>query len=159
MNISKYIFREFNKINDKYIATNKFFISSLNENGKTEYNLLNKNIYQQIIESSNNLYIHVHNNYNNYINLILISNISFSLNDININKSYIIKKSIEDDILIDDILLEDMYYNESFSKKINLNIPKQYNTNINILTKYLFKINITEINQSFYQENNKLVLI
>ena len=30
--------------------------------------------------------------------------------------------------------------------------------NTNTQKKYLFKINMTEINQSFYQENNKLVL-
>lgn len=143
-----YVYREFEKIDDKFIATNHFFVS-LNKN---EFITLNKSIFQKIIPHSENLYVHIYNNQNSYINLILISNISFSLNDNNINKVNIIKKYIDYDTDIDDNLLEDLYYNETFAKKINMQLP--INNNINIKKKYLFKINIIELNQSFYQENN-----
>jgi hypothetical protein len=103
--------------------------------------------------------IHSENINNENANLVIISNISFSLNDIKINKSYIINKFIEDDVMMDDDIIEDLYYNNEFSKKININLPDKYlNLYSDIQKKYLFKINMTEINQSFYQENNKLVL-
>jgi len=192
-NIKNYIFREFEKKKDKFVATNKFFISEEVEGGKIEFNGFNinklyqskddydkiklnsikKNIYQKIIPYSEheNIYISINNKsflennfiINRYIELILISNISFSLDDININKNEIINKIMENDIIIDDYLFEDLYYNEDFSKKINLELPKKYNDkkiileDIDVDKKYLFKINIHELNRSFSEENNILV--
>lgn len=155
------IFREFEKNNDKYIATNNFYISSDDECGNIEYNLfninsLNKIVNDKIIVYSDNLYINVRNN--EYINLITLSNISFSLNDIDINKNYIINKFMESDVEIDDNIIEDIYYNNEFAKRMNINLPDKYMNQSNIEKKYLFKINMVELNQSFYQENNKLVL-
>ena len=155
------IFREFEKNNDKYIATNNFYISSDDECGNIEYNLfninsLNKIVNDKIIVYSDNLHINVRNN--EYINLITLSNISFSLNDIDINKNYIINKFMESDVEIDDNIIEDIYYNNEFAKKMNINLPDKYMNQSNIEKKYLFKINMVELNQSFYQENNKLVL-
>ena len=144
-----HIFREFEKNNDKFIATNHFFISNENEFGKIEFSIFDMVNKKNIIHSENI------NNEN--ANLVIISNISFSLNDIKINKSYIINKFIENDAIMDDDIIEDLYYNNDFSKKININLPDKY-MNTNTQKKYLFKINMTEINQSFYQENNKLVL-
>jgi hypothetical protein len=156
-NIKNYIFREYEKKKDKFVATNKFFISEEVDGGKIEFNGFNinelyqnthyydkiklnsnkKNIYQKIIPYSEdeNIYISINNKsclednfiLNKYIELILISNISFSLDDININKNEIINKIMENDIIIDDYLFEDLYYNEDFSKKINLELPKKYN--------------------------------
>ena len=150
MNNIPYIYREFDKIDDRFIATNHFFISL----SKNEFVTLNKSVFQKIIPHSENLYVHIYNNQNSYINLILISNISFSLNDNNINKANIIKKYIDYDTDIDDNLLEDLYYNETFAKKINMQVPINSINNTNIKKNYLFKINIIEVNQSFYQENN-----
>ena len=75
------IFREFEKNNDKYIATNNFYISSDDECGNIEYNLfninsLNKIVNDKIIVYSDNLHINVRNN--EYINLITLSNIIIS---------------------------------------------------------------------------------
>ena len=192
-NIKNYIFREYEKKKDKFVATNKFFISEEVEGGKIEFNGFNinklyqskdgydkiklnsikKNTYQKIIPYSEheNIYISINNKsflennfiINRYIELILISNISFSLDDININKNEIINKIMENDIIIDDYLFEDLYYNEDFSKKINLELPKKYNDkkiileDMDIDKKYLFKINIDELNRSFSEENNILV--
>jgi len=149
------IFREFEKNNDKYIATNNFYISSDDEYGNIEYNLFNINSLNKIVYSDN-LHINVRNN--EYINLITLSNISFSLNDTDINKNYIINKFMESDVEIDDNIIEDIYYNNEFAKKMNINLPDKYMNQSNIEKKYLFKINMVELNQSFYQENNKLVL-
>jgi len=70
---------------------------------------------------------------------------------------------MKNDIIIDDYLFEDLYYNEDFSKKINLELPKKYNDkkiileDMDIDKKYLFRINIHELNCSFNEENNILV--
>ena len=192
-NIKNYIFREYEKKKDKFVATNKFFISEEVDGGKIEFNGFNinelyqntdgydktklnsmkKNIYQKIIPYSEdeNIYISINNKsclednfiINRYIELILISNISFSLDDININKNDIINKILKNDSTIDEYLFEDLYYNEDFSKKINLELPKKYNDkkiileDIDVDKKYLFKINIHELNRSFSEENNILV--
>ena len=65
---------------------------------------------------------------------------------------------MESDVEIDDNIIEDIYYNNEFAKKMNINLPDKYMNQSNIEKKYLFKINMVELNQSFYQENNKLVL-
>jgi hypothetical protein len=174
-NIKNNIFREFNKIKDKYVATNNFYISCEVDDNKYEFkeveiNSLYEKSYIKIIPYSenNNLYITVNNKYLNnalqkkeYIDLILVKNISFTINDTEINKNDLLKKFINNDSNIDDKLIEDIYYNKDFSKKIKLNIPINYNNsfeNKNIIKKYLFKINLIELNQSFYQEDNKLIL-
>jgi hypothetical protein len=65
---------------------------------------------------------------------------------------------IDYDIIIDEKLLEDLYFNEDFSKKINLELPKKYNNqkiileDINIDKIYLFKINLLELNRNFEEE-------
>jgi hypothetical protein len=155
------IFREFNKIKDKYIATNNFYISCEDDDNKCDFknvdiNLLSKNNRKKIFYSGdNNLYYTIDTiEKKEYINLILISNISFSMNDIYINKDDLLKKFINNNYDIDENILEDIYYDKSFSKKIKLDIPYNDNT----LKKYLFKINSNEINQTFYQEDNKLFL-
>ena len=86
------------------------------------------------------------------------SNISFTLEDTQINKNDIIKKMLETDTLIDEKLFEDLYYNENFSKKINVELPKNYNNkkiileDIEIEKTYLFKVEIIELNRNFHHE-------
>ena len=158
------IFREYYKENDKFIAKNKFYISEDVENGIfIEFNSLNM---EKIVPYSNKKDIYISTNklnFENYINLILISNISFSLDDISINKHDLIKKIIENDAEINEKLFEDLYYNKDFSNKINLELPKKYNNkniileDIEIKKIYLFKINFIELNNNFEKENSFLL--
>ena len=167
-NLKNIIFRQFEKKKDKFIAKNNFYMSEEVDDGKLEFNSFNISNYfnksnEKIVPyNENNVYLLVNNKSNNflkkYIDLTVISNISFSLEDININKSDIIKKMLESDIMIDEKLLEDLYFNEDFSKKINLELPKKYNNqkiileDINIDKIYLFKINLLELNRNFEEE-------
>ena len=165
-NIENFIFREYKNKDDKFIATNNFYFSGEFDDGRIGFfSLDNDLIHNKIIPYNENLYIlkSIKNNNNSlidkYIDLILISNISFLLEDININKTEIIKKFIERDELIDEKLFEDLYFNENFSKKINIELPKKYNDkkvileNIEINKKYLFRINFIELNYKFNEEN------
>jgi hypothetical protein len=165
------IFREFKKCNDKFIATNKFFVSEEIDEGKFQFSGfdINKKIRdnQKIIPypENNDIYISINNLNKDYIDLILISNISFNLDDINIFNTEIIKKCIENDGEINDKIFEDIYYNNEFSKKINLELPKKYGNkkiileNIEVNKKYLFKINFMELNKNSIFENNRLISI
>jgi hypothetical protein len=164
-NIRNNIFREYYKVGDEYCAINKFYVSEDIDDKIVfrtfESNVLNES-NEKIIPFSENVYISTNSNFEKYIDLIVISNISFSLEDININKSEIIKKIMENDVVIDEKLFEDLYFNEEFSNKIDIQLPKKYNNkkiileDIDICKKYLFKINILELSRSFYQENNLL---
>lgn len=176
VNRDNFIFREYTKNKNKFIATNNFFISEEIENSKVEFisiNLKNYNSYypykkmaEKIVPYNNIMYMSENGCTQNkeYINLLVISDISFSLNDEIINKNEIIKKFIENnDGGKCDIsnFFEDIYYNEEFSKKINMEVPKnaQYNilSNNDIINKkYLFKIGIVESSVSFFEENNKI---
>lgn len=167
-NLKNIIFRQFEKKKDKFIATNNFYMSEEVDDGKLEFNSFNTSNYfnksnEKIVPyNENNVYLLVNNKNNNslkkYIDLTVISNISFSLEDININKSDIIKRMVESDVIIDEKLLEDLYFNQDFSKKINLELPKKYNNqkiileDINIDKIYLFKINLLELNRNFEEE-------
>ena len=160
----KYIFREYLKINDNYIATNNFYISDEIDK-ELSFNIFDiNNIYknqknnEKIIPYNNYIYLSTRDNI--YIDLIIISNISFTLDDTNIDKNYILKKIIEFDEVIDDKLLDELYLNEDFCKKKNIKLPSIYNdkkhilNNSNIVKKYLFKINFLKLTRSFYIENS-----
>lgn len=154
----KNMFREFVKENEFYIATNNFYVSDEVDDGRLEFNNNNEKI-----KPYNNIYMELYNDnlFKNYINLVLISNISFNLDEININKFDIIKKFIDNDIEIEEKILEDFYYNNIFSKKINKEIPNNFNKKIimeGMNNKYLFKINIDELYKNIYYENNKKYL-
>jgi hypothetical protein len=154
------IFREYQKKEDSFYATNRFYISEKYDSDKYFFQKIEKN--EKIIPYTNNIYILINkdkpsdNNLNlkKYIDLTLLSNISFSLDDVQINKSELISKIIENDLIINENLLDDLYFNEDFSKKINLELPKKYNDkkiileDMDIEKKYLFKINIIELNNS-----------
>jgi len=167
------IFREYLINNDSFIATNKFFISQENDNRMIEFRIFNVNSinekltpYLCDISDSNdtNIYISMKKssnlNFDNYIDLVTISDITFSINDIKIEKRTIIKKFIENDCEINDKLFEELYFNTDFSKKINIELPKKYNNkniileNMDIKKKFLFKVDFIELNRNFYQENN-----
>jgi hypothetical protein len=155
-NIVNSIFREYEKKDDSFFATNKFYISEKNDNDKITFQKVDK--YEKIIphDQSGNIYFSINqeNNDKKYIDLILLSNISFSLDDVFINKSEIIQKIIQNQFVIDEKLFEDLYFNEEFSKKINIELPKKYNDkkiileDIDIKKRYLFKINFIELNSS-----------
>jgi hypothetical protein len=165
-NSKNHIFREYIKNNDKFIATEHFYISEEVDDEKLGfYKFENSNNYSLKIIPFENNNIDIYqllkeNQLEYYIDLILISNISFTLEDTQINKSDIIKKMIETDKFIDEKLFEDLYYNETFSKKINLELPiNKFDINkkivledIDIKKIYLFKVHIVELNRNFYQE-------
>jgi hypothetical protein len=171
------IFREYLINNDSFIATNKFFISQENDNGMIEFRIFNVNSINEkltpylcdtydsndiniYISMKNSLYSNENSNFDNYIDLVTISDITFSIDDIKIEKRTIIKKFIENDCEINDKLFEELYFNTDFSKKINIELPKKYNNkniileNMDIKKKFLFKVDFIELNRNFYQENN-----
>lgn len=166
------IFREYKKIDDNYVATNFFYMSDENDCDRLEFKSFDiKNLYQtnisekiSLYENEQNIYILIKKINNNtvkeYIDLIVISNISFSLDEININKINLINKFISCDEIINEHLFVDLYYNEDFSKKINLELPKKYNNkkvileDIDINKKYLFKISFNELIRNFNEEKN-----
>ena len=92
-----------------------------------------------------------------YIDLVIVNNISFSLDEIKVNKRDIIQKTIMNDILIHDKLLEKLYFNDNFSKNISIKLPEKYNKLVfdnTINNKYLFKINFTELPLNYNNEIN-----
>lgn len=169
-NIKNYIFREYNRTNNSFIATNNFYLSEEIDNGRLEFNEFNvnnnyKKNHNKIRQMNNNLYTYINNNNNStenflktYLDLIVISNISFSIEDTNISKSEIIKKFIENNSNIDEKFINELYYNKKFSEKINIELPKKYNNqtiileDIEVNKKYLFKVNIKELNCNFSKE-------
>jgi len=136
---NKIILREYEKISDNFIATNRFYISEDIDNIELyEFNI-NKNEIINKIDFLND-------------KLMIISDISFLLNDTKINKNDLMNIFIENSININENLLEDFYFNETFSKKINIEIPSKYRIKLdNLQKKYLFKIKLIEINQDFYE--------
>ena len=89
-NIKNYIFREFEKKDDTFIATNRFYTSEEVEDGKFMFKTVRNDKDEKIIPYSEdgNIYVSL-NNKDLYFDLILLSNISFNLDDININKSVV----------------------------------------------------------------------
>jgi hypothetical protein len=161
------IYREFLKIDDKFIATNKFFISEEIDEGKRAFihlNLddikLNYNNSVKFLPYFENLDIYINSDNKKYINLVVISNISFKIEETNINKRDLIKKFINGNNTIEDKLLEDLYFNNDFSKKINIKLPEKYGNknfileNTDLSKKYLFKIDFSELNFNLDQYNN-----
>jgi len=169
------IFREYIKKNESFIATNKFYMSHEIDGGMIEFricdlNSINEKITPYIYDLNDmNIYISMKDsmsiNFDNYIDLFTISDISFSIDDIKIEKKMIINKFIENDCDIDDKLFEELYFNNDFSKKIDIELPKKYNNkkvilkNMEIEKKFLFKINFLELNRNFCKENNIINLI
>ena len=156
-NLKNIIFREFEKKDDKFIAMNKFFISNEIEGGLIEFK--GHNINEKLIQYSKNNNIFINNK--TYIDLVIVSNISFSIDETNINKYELIHKFIENNSVIEDTIFEDLYFNKEFSKKINIELPKKYGKNIiledvEINKKYLFKINFIELNRNISYENKLL---
>ena len=181
-----YIYREFEKKCDKFIATTNFFISEEIDNGNIEYiqydyynmnkkmipYLENNNIYSYINNSNSNSYSNSNSNSNSnpninsttldveYYKLIVLSDIKFYIDEININKSEIIKRFIDNDLAINEDFVQDIYCNDNFSNKINIKLPDKYkykNKNItltesNIPIKYLFRIELLELTSEYTKE-------
>lgn len=163
--ISYKIFREYKKDDDKFLATNNFYISELVEFQYIEYSKfdINEYVYQDLYEKivpyckkEDDLYILHNKNSSSVINLISISDISFSLDDLCITKSEIIRKLFDNESdSISDKLFKDLYYNDQFSKKINIDYPGKNNLLNEISKKYLFRINFLEKNNYFGKEKEK----
>jgi hypothetical protein len=159
--IKNNIFREFNKKNDIFIATNNFYLFNENDDGKFIFSNINNNNNEKMLSFNENKDVFILMNNNNlsekYVDLVLLSKITLSLEDTYINRSELIKSIIANDLVIDEKLFEDLYFNEDFSKKINIELPKKYDNkkiileNIDIVKKYLFKVNIMECDRIFYQ--------
>lgn len=158
--------------NPTFIATDKYYISDINdETNETEYIGFNfsksysykggkciKNIYLpfqhnffEIITkcAGDNLFVsrsaqRTININSQIIDLVVINNISFTLEETEINKHDILNKIIYNDQYIDNKLLEKLYYNKEFADSMNLNLPIKYLDNNNIQNKFLFKIDFTE---------------
>jgi len=137
---NKIILREYEKILDNFIATNRFYISEDIDNNIELYEFnINKNEIINKIEYLNDEFI-------------IISDISLLLYDTKINKNDLMNIFIKNSININENLLEDFYFNNKFSKKINIEIPPKYRIKLtNFKKKYLFKIKLIEINQDFYE--------
>ena len=156
-NLKNIIFREFEKKDDKFIAMNKFFISNECDEGLIEFS--GYNLTETFIQYSKNNNIYINNK--TYIDLVIISNISFSLDETNINNYELINKFIENNSIIEDKIFEDLYFNKDFSKKINIELPEKYGKQIiledvDIHKKYLFKINFIELNRNISYENKSV---
>jgi hypothetical protein len=176
------IFREFKRDNDKFIGTDKYFISEEVENKKYEYLGFNfsknylyngycklKGIYAPykkyfcekmtpykddpdlyISLDANRIYKDDNSSYLNkeYINLILVDDISLHLDENEITKRDIFKKIIENDLNVNDNFIKSLYNNEmSTSKDISLKIKDSNISleNVEVNTKYLFKIHFSEL--------------
>ena len=157
------IYREYKKEGDIFIANNDFYVSNINEHKKVSYRNINSktNLIQEI---QDNVFEYngdrVYTDMNSYIdkriiNLLVINDIEFNIDETNINKQELFKKYIENEKQINDLLLEDIYFNEDFSNKINISLPISYkNIDDTIEKKYLFKINLNELQRSHFVENN-----
>ena len=165
----KLIYRKFLKIDDKFIATDKFYISEEIDDGKIAFIHLNldeiklnsnNNNSLKLLPYFENLDIYINSNNKKYIDLVVISNISFKIEETKINKRDLIKKFIISNNTIEEKLLEDLYYNNEFSKKINIELPEKYGNKKFILEgndlskQYLFKIDFSELNFNLDQYNN-----
>jgi len=146
--IKKTIYREYEKINNKFIAVDKFFISEEVDKNRFEYiqYYSNKESERIIPVDNNSFYLSIDKNKlknKNFLDLIILSNVCFSLDENNINKNDIIKKYMDSNYETNDSfnrLLEDIYYNNDFSKKINIELPSKYVNDTNLKKKYLFKV-------------------
>lgn len=159
--IKKTIYREYEKINNKFIAMDKFFISEEVDKNRFEYIQFysNKESERIIPVDNDSIYMSVDKNksiqkkYKKFLDLIILSNVSFSLDENNINKNDIIKKYINSSDETNDSfnrLLEEIYYTNDFSKKINIELPSKYVNNTDLKKKYLFKI---DYNRDFCLKN------
>lgn len=154
------IFREYKKNGDAFIASNHFYTLSMENNKLCFQQLQSSNCMNEV---DNQLYEfkgdRIYNDISSYIekkyiHLCIIQDIEFSIEDLHINKQELFKRFIEKDIQINQELLEDIYYNQDFSKKINIDLQKvSKQIEDNIEKKYLFKINLKELQYSTCVEN------
>tara|TARA_A100001015_G_scaffold273340_1_gene328709 strand:- start:1392 stop:1982 length:591 start_codon:yes stop_codon:yes gene_type:complete len=165
------IYREFLKINDSFIATNNFFLTDEIENNKINFNkITNSKQKEKLLNLKNNIYEYngqrIYNEDKSYvekkfINLLVICDIEFRIDEININNKEIFKKFIENEKDINESLFNDIYFNEKFSSIINIELPKTKKKLIeeedNIEKKYLFKIKINELGCNYYVESNNKI--
>ena len=78
-----------------------------------------------------------------FIDLVVLDDISFNLDETEIDKHDLLNKIFVNDLYIDNKLLEKLYYNKEFTSSINFDFPIKY-LDENIQNKFLFKIDFTE---------------
>jgi hypothetical protein len=154
------IFREYKKNDDVFIASKDFYTVSTEDNRLCFQQLQSSNCINEV---DNQLYEfkgeRVYNEISSYIekkyiHLCVIQDIEFSMEDLHINKQELFKRFIENDIEINQELLEDIYYNQDFSKKINIDLQKvSKQIEDTIEKRYLFRINLKELQCSTCVEN------
>ena len=156
------IFREYKKNDDVFTASKDFYTVSLEDNRLCFQQLQSSNCMNEV---DNQLYEfkgdRIYNEISSYIekkyiHLCVIKDIEFSIEDIHINKQELFKRFIEKDIEINQELLEDIYYNQDFSKKINIDLQKVSKIIEDTIEKrYLFRIKLKELQCSTCVENIK----
>ena len=154
------IFREYKKNGDVFIASKDFYTVSTEDNRLCFQQLQSSNCINEV---DNQLYEfkgeRIYNEISSYIekkyiHLCVIQDIEFSMEDLHINKQELFKRFIENDIEINQELLEDIYYNQDFSKKINIDLQKVSKQIEDTIEKhYLFRINLKELQCSTCVEN------
>jgi len=165
------IFREYKKDENRFIATNNFFISEEIDDeiefirkdlSKDSYN--NNKYVEKITPCYENIYVSQDGyrtytdtlSYLNkrYVDLVVISNMSFNLDETNVYQRDIIKNYIKNDKEINEGLFDK---NEIIK---TLEIPTKHNDkkiileNIKLNKKYLFKVGFIESNQNIYNVLN-----
>ena len=144
------VFREYEKKNNVFLATNNFFIKNYSDNINNEkYIKICGNTNEKYIEKNNNKYLIYYDiTYNEEginkemkeIDLLIIKNLKLELS----NQPIEIKKLINGDEISNnecDELIKDLYFNFNNIQKFNLE-----NSICNENKKYLFKIKKGHLN-------------
>ena len=156
------LFREYKKSQNKFIATNNFFISSHGNNSNEEkYIKIYGNNNEKYIEKKNNSYfIYYDINYKdseiiNHVketNLIVLKNLNLETNNDLIDIKNLIKGEKISNNECDE-LIKDLYFNSVNFQKFNLK-NREDNTN----KKYLFKVKRRELNLKNQIQNYQIVI-
>lgn len=154
IDLDKYeIFREYEKNNNKFLATNNFFISEHfddNSNDEKYIKILGNNNEKYIEKYEDTYFVYYNVDYNDKevikeikeINLMVIKNLNIEINNYDIDIKKLIKNN-EISNLECDKLIEDFYFSPYYINKFNISNTSKLNLN---KKKYIFKIKRGEIN-------------
>ena len=154
----KEIFREFVKKENDFISTENFFISEETDNDYINFQKIQGLNNIDTIEKINNEYVIFYTTIyninsiqkeNEKVNLVVLKDTQFDFNVKKMNAKKLIQEnylSIHDSTKI----LEELYYNDSYSSKIQLDSPKKNKSFDFKEKKFLFKIKKnSSINKNF----------
>jgi hypothetical protein len=152
-NFSKnYLYNGYCKLKGIYSPYKKYFCEKMTP-CKDDTDLYISLDANRIYKDDNSSYLH-----KEYINLILVDDISLNLNENEITKRDIFKKIIDNDLNINDNFIKSLYnddeMNINMSKDISLKIKNNNISleNMEINTKYLFKIHFSELPLNYNEE-------